>query len=221
MSKSMKTNQLPARRSVRILVLASILTLAAAGCTTNQTLTSGEPISLSPTGGPLVPISSTTPGTAVQAVPSTMISTAVDPSVDAVAVLEANRGFEGRVLGPAAPGAGAAVTQQLTAGPVVPNVANVSTAPSISMTGDGRPMVFRGVDVATGGVSAVASSGVTGVSTTTATGIAGATVAPIAPLATSPSAPAANPATNVTTTGVTAGVTTPATNLSSRPAAGR
>ena len=117
MSKALKQNDLRARSSVRLLAVTMTLSLAAFGCSTNQFQTGGEPWPASRAGGSVTPSMSTTPGSAGPSIPATMVSGAVDPVVDAVAVLEANRSFDGRVLGPAAPGNGApSVSQQVATG---------------------------------------------------------------------------------------------------------
>lgn len=129
-----------------------------------------------------------------------MISTgAVDPSVDAIAVLEANRGYQGRVLGPAAPGNNTvAISQQYATGQFVPPAVYLGAAPTINSSvnaASGVPAIVSGagevvaVGVGVGGglvasataapvlpntVVTGANFGVTGVSNTTATGIAGA-----------------------------------------------
>jgi hypothetical protein len=101
-----------------------------------------------------------------------MISAAVDPGVDAIAVLEASRGFEGRVLGPASPGNGTTTSQQVATGQFI------SPAVNLVPVGSAVGSVVGGTSVVAGVTSPAASGanfGVTGLSNATATGIAATT----------------------------------------------
>jgi hypothetical protein len=117
MSNTLKTNILGERASLRTVVALSLaLSLAAFGCSFNQTPGNGEPIYVSPAGGSTAPASTVTPGTSSgSSVPTTMVSGGVDRSVDAEAILRANEGYRGVILGPLnpAPLAPSAVSQQM------------------------------------------------------------------------------------------------------------
>ena len=199
MSKALKQNDLRARSGVRALVVTMTLSVAAFGCTTNQFQTAGEPWPASRAGGSVTPSMSTTPGSAGPSIPATMVSGAVDPVVDAIAVIEADRSYDGRVLGPAAPGSGApSVSQQIATGQFIsPAVlANPQTTVNRSVSSAPVPVVVSGGtvdagavfggaivgDAVTGAVTGnagvtTANVGATGVSNTTATGITNATSA--------------------------------------------
>ena len=190
MSNLLKSKTSSGRFGIGALVVTVALTAGAFGCTTTVVDRAGEPVIVTPGGGSVASVAATLPGTA-SAVP--MISGGVDASVDAIAVLEANRGFEGRVLGPAAPGSnGVSLSQQYSTGQFIPPAAVLGASPTInrSVNSDAVPAIVSGaaldgVVVNTGtGVAAsavvapatntaAANFGVTGVSNTTATGIAG------------------------------------------------
>ncbi|HEX6178826.1 MAG TPA: hypothetical protein VF057_10745, partial [Thermoanaerobaculia bacterium] len=184
MSKSLKQKSLRGRMRTGVLALTMSLSLAAFGCTTNQTMTSGEPDMARPAGGSVTPSLSTTPGSASASIPS-MVSGGVDASVDAEAVLEANRGFEGRVLGPAAPGDGTSQQTQQTAqvatgqylapAALVNPISTVNS--SVNSDGVGQSVAIvsgagEGVSGATGITAAGTLAGTTAAATTGATTLA-------------------------------------------------
>ncbi|HUP46276.1 MAG TPA: hypothetical protein VM779_12265 [Thermoanaerobaculia bacterium] len=174
--------------------------MAAFGCATNQFSSAGDPLRATPAGGPMIPSASSTPGSSGPAIPVTMISSAVDRSVDAIAVLEGNRGFEGRVLGPAAPAEQTTVTRQVTGQFIPPSAygnrqmtinSSIGSPSSVAAIVSGAagdsgvgaaPGVFFGNAAVLPQAGNVATStglntsvGVTGLSNTTATGVAGGT----------------------------------------------
>lgn len=226
MSKALKQNNLRGRWSVPALSLTMTLSLAAFGCTTNQFRTAGEPALGSRAGGSVTPSLSTTPGSAGSAIPATMISAAVDPVVDAIAVIEADRAYQGRVLGPAAPGNGApSVSQQVTTGQFIsPSVlanpqmtvnSSVSSVPVPAIVsgaaGGDAGAIFTGAVAANGAV--VANGGVTGNAVAGTTGNVG--LANVGNAATTAGANANFGATglsNTTATGLT-NATTAGTNI--------
>lgn len=174
MSKALKQNDLRRRWSVPALSLTMTISLAAFGCTTNQFRTAGEPAAGTRAGGSVTPSMSTTPGSAGRAIPATMISAAVDPVVDAIAVIEADRAYQGRVLGPAAPGNGApSLSQQIATGQFIsPSVlanpqmtvnSSVSSAPVPAIVsgaaGGDAGAVFTGAVTANGAVAGNALAG--------------------------------------------------------------
>src|SRR5687767_1930668 len=191
MSNLLKIQGSSGRVGIGALVMTLALTAGAFGCTSNYLDRPGEPAIVTPSGGSFASAAATLPGTA--AVP--MTSGGVDASVDAIAVLEANRGFEGRVLGPAAPGNGVSVSQQYATGQFIPPAAHLGAAPTInrSVNSGAVPAIVSGagldgvvINAATGvaasaavapvlpnTAAAGANFGVTGVSNATATGIAG------------------------------------------------
>ena len=237
MSKALKQNDLRARSGVRALAVTMTLSLAAFGCTTNQFQTAGEPWPASRAGGSVTPSMSTTPGSAGPSIPATMVSGAVDPVVDAMAVIEADRSYDGRVLGPAAPGSGApSVSQQIATGQFIsPAVlANPQTTVNRSVSSGPVPAVVSGGtvdagavfggaivgDAVTGGVIGNAgvvnvgnaNVGATGLSNTTATGITGATSAATTVGTGAGVNFAPTGVSNTTATGIT-NATTAATNI--------
>lgn len=169
MSNQLKINHLRGRFNVGALILTTALSAGAWGCTTNHLQSAGEPATITMTGGSAASRGVIKPATA--GAPPMISTGAVAPSVDAIAVLEANRGFQGRLLGPAAPGNNSAgISQRKATGQSVPAsmagggvagglVASASTAPVLS--DNGAPS---------------ANFGVTGVSNTAATMIAGTTM---------------------------------------------
>ena len=191
MSNLLKTQASSGRFGIGALVVTLALSVSAFGCTSNYAHRAGEPVVVTPSGGSVASAATALPGTA--AVP--MISGGVDASVDAVAVLEANRGFEGRVLGPAAPGNSVSLSQQHATGQFIPPAAYLGAAPTINRSvnsgsvpaivsgaGPNGVIVNAGTGVAASAVVAPvqtstgvagANFGVTGVSNATATGIAG------------------------------------------------
>ena len=121
MRKVFKTNEIHEQGGLRILVAVILaMTLTTFGCTTNQNAGYGEP-SRTPAAGPMAPSSTATPGSSsgTTGIPVTMVSsygmpaTSLSTGVDAIAVLEANRGYQGRVLGPADPGGPIVVNGQV------------------------------------------------------------------------------------------------------------
>ena len=199
MSNLLKIQASSGRFGMGALVVILALTAGAFGCTSNYVERAGDPAIVTPSSGSLASAAVTLPGTA-SAVP--MISGGVDPAIDAIAVLEANRGFEGRVLGPAAPGNGVSLSQQYATGQFTPPAAYLGAAPTVnrSVNSDPVPAIVSGAGVngvvVNAGTSVAASAvvapglpnsvaagtnfGVTGVSNATATGIAGsATPAPL------------------------------------------
>ena len=207
MSKRLNQNKLRGRMSVHALVITLSLSLAAFGCTTNHYPSAGEPVTMPAAGGSVAPTLSTTPGSAGPAIPTTMISAAVDPSLDAIAVLEANRGYQGRVLGPASPGPGTGISAQQRTGQFIsPSIyANPQLTINSSLSSQPVPAIVSGS--ADGGAAVVATPGagvlfadsvgapalsnlgdaattgananfgVTGLSNTTATGVTNSTLA--------------------------------------------
>ena len=128
MRKTLNQNDIRERGSFRALAAVTlVMSLAAFGCTTNHTAGMGEP-SRTPAVGPMTP--SSTPGSSsgTSGIPVTMVSSS---GVDAIAVLEANRAFEGRVLGPANPG-----------GPIVANGHSVNR--SLNMQPQATQMLIGG-----------------------------------------------------------------------------
>lgn len=180
MSKSLNEKKLRARFRTGTLAVAMSLSLAAFGCTTNQNMTSGEPQMMRPAGGSVTPSLSATPGVAGSSRP-TMVSGGVDRSVDAVAVLEANRGFQGRVLGPAAPGnGGPSISAQYATGQFVPPAAFLGAQPTVnrSIGSDAVPAIVSGAgEVSGAGVlsAAAVGSGITAAATTGGVANAGTT----------------------------------------------
>lgn len=160
-------------KTLKTLVLTLAVSASAIGCATNSR-TAGDPIRVTPAGGSGIASGTTTYGTA-GAVP--MISAAVDPSVDAIAVLEANRGFEGRILGPAAPGTPAASSQQGATGQFVSPASNLLPAGAfVGSAVGGSPVTGFSSGATVNPANAVGTNfGVTGLSHATATGIAATT----------------------------------------------
>lgn len=182
-------------KSLKTIALTLALTAGALGCATGHVPSSGDPVLVTPAGGSVISSAVTTPGSAG---PAPMISTAVDPGVDAIAVLEANRGFEGRVLGPASPGNAVTAPQQNATGQFI------SPAVSLVPVGTSAGSLVGGSVVGGSVTSPTASGanfGVTGVSNATATGIAGTTT----------------PATNMTATTIAGGAGLPVTGTGVAP----
>ncbi len=192
MSNRLKNRELRGRFSVGALILTLAVSAGASGCTTNHVQSAGEPATITMAGGSAAPRAVITPATA--GAPPMISTGAVDPSVDAIAVLEANRGYQGRVLGPAAPGNNAVgISQQYATGQFVPPAAYLGAPQTInsSVNSVAVPAIVsgaaEGVAVVEGGFVASATAapvvpntavtganfGVTGVSNATATGIAG------------------------------------------------
>lgn len=196
MSNQLKNQELRRRFSAGALILTMAVSAGAFGCTTNHVQRAGEPATITMAGGSAASRAVITPATA--GAPPMISTGAVDPSVDAIAVLEANRGYQGRVLGPAAPGNNAAgISQQYATGQFV-SPAALGAAPTVNSSvnaASGVPAIVSGagevvaVGVGVGGglvasataapvlpntVVTGANFGVTGVSNATATGIAGA-----------------------------------------------
>jgi hypothetical protein len=192
MSKSIKQNKL---RGLAALSLA--IALLSFGCTTNQWPGTGEPISSAPSAGPVSPAVSATPGSSggsivpvpmssVSNVPTTMISSAVSPSVDAIAVLRANELYQGKELGPLfpAPMASAGVSSQQVSGQFIsPSLyanpqstinTSISSTPGIAIvsgqTGEGS-LVIPLAD-ATTAAATIAPTGVNIVTANPATALA-------------------------------------------------
>lgn len=195
MSNRLKHKELRGRFSVGALILTLAVSAGAFGCTTNHVQSAGEPATITLAGGSAASPAVIRPATAGAA---PMISTgAVDPSVDAIAVLEANRGYQGRVLGPAAPGnTTVGISQQFATGQFVPpavylgapqtinsSINSVAVPAIVSGAGEGVAVAAgiggglvasaSAAPVVTNGVVPGANFGVTGVSNATATGIAG------------------------------------------------
>lgn len=165
MSNQLKNRELRRRLSVSALILTMALSAGAFGCTTNHVQSAGEPATTPMAGGSAASRAVITPATA-GAPP--MISAAVDPSVDAIAVLEASRGFQGRVLGPAAPGSNSAgIPQQYATGQFVPPAVHLGSLVASATAAPVQP-----------GTTVAGNFGVTGVSNATATGIAGGAMPP-------------------------------------------
>lgn len=194
MSNQLKKRELRGRFSVGALILTVAISGGAFGCTTSHLQTAGEPATITMAGGSAASRAVITPATA--GAPPMISTGAVDPSVDAIAVLEANRGFQGRVLGPAAPGnTTAGTSQQIATGQFVPpavylgvpqtinsSISSVPVPAIVSGAGEGVLVGVGGGLVASATTAPVlpntvvtgANFGVTGASNATATGIAGA-----------------------------------------------
>ena len=107
---------------MRKAIFTLVLTFAAFGCTTNRYPGSGEPASVMPSYG--APNQSATPGSSygTEGIPpmASSYTGITRVNTDALAVLAAEQGFRGRVLGPVNPaGVQVAVPNQLT-GQLVP-----------------------------------------------------------------------------------------------------
>src|SRR5712691_6591363 len=102
-TKASERNELPL-----IAAIALIGSLAMFGCSTNKYPGNGEPAMSAPAAGPVAPNATSTPGSSSGRTPQAMISSSpssgVSASEDALAVLKADEGYRGKVLGPAAPG---------------------------------------------------------------------------------------------------------------------
>lgn len=157
--------------------LTLTMSLAAFGCTTNKYPGNGEPAT-SPMGSP-----TSTPGTSSGATPTSMTSSSnvgAETSVDAIAILEADAAYRGKILGPAA----SATTSQAQADPTAqaptgqfqspaayanPQLttnSSVSSAPvPVITSGAGTGVSVAGVPVTTTGVTASAVTNATVLST--------------------------------------------------------
>ena len=180
MSKSLNSKSLRERLATGVLAVTMSLSLAAFGCSTNQTMSAGEPEMARPAAGAVTPSMSTTPGSAGTSIPS-MVSGGVDASVDAEAVLEANRGFEGRVLGPASPGDGTSQSMQMATGQYVPPAALINPTSTINSSvlsdGVGQTTAIvsgagEGIGAAAGFTAAGVVTGTSAAATTGGTGLA-------------------------------------------------
>ena len=148
MSNQLKNRELRGRFGVGALILTMAISAGATGCSTHYVQSAaGEPATITTAGGSAASRAVITPATA-GAPP--MISGAVDPSVDAIAVLEASRAFQGRVLGPAAPGDNTAgISQQYATGQFVPPAVYLGGAtPTMSIAGGTNLVVGTGVAAA-------------------------------------------------------------------------
>jgi hypothetical protein len=182
MSNTLKQNNLRTGMTVRAFVVTLSLTMAAFGCSTNQFASSGEPVRATPAGGPMTPSLTTTPGSAGPAIPVTMVSGAVDASVDAIAIREANRGFQGRVLGPANPGGSmtfAAPTNRVVSPSLYANpqrtINSSISSPAVAAIPSDATGVASTPGLAPVGMGTNGNFGVTGVSNTTAASFAAPT----------------------------------------------
>lgn len=202
MRNVLKTDKFRARRAARSLAALTLaVSMAAFGCTTNQNRASGEPAMNTTPAGSATPHVTTTPGTSSATTPPPMVSAAVDPSVDAIAVLKANEGFRGKNLGAAVPGTnpqgGGASLQQVSGQFISPSVlANPQNTVNSSVSSAPVPGIESGA--AGDGGALIAVPGGTGLSGAVT---AGPTVAP----STTPGAGVVSPSSTNT-------VTSPATN---------
>lgn len=219
MRKVLNTDKFRARHGLRGIAAATLaISMAAFGCTTNQNRASGEPaMNANPAG--TAPASTITPGTSSSpTTPPPMVSAAVDASVDAIAVLKANEGFQGKVLGTAVAGnnpqGGGASMQQVSGQFISPSVlANPQNTVNSSVSSTPVPGIQSGV-AGDGAVLAVpAGTGLSAASTIAPTVAPSATVGAgiVTPTTTNT---VTSPATNTATTGIS-GSTQPSTSVGS------
>ena len=185
------------------------VTLAAFGCSSNQYAGNGEPSSVTPTINSVN--HSSTPGSSSGSVGiPPMSSSYISPSaprvnVDALAILAAEQGFRGRVLGPVDPG-GYQQGVTISSGQFVSPANQVLPQSTVnsSINSDPTPVISSGVG---DGISIAANSSPAAAATTAATGAltastAGTTVASSASfspaLMNSTPAPQATGTTNAT-----------------------
>lgn len=203
MSNHLKNQELRGRFSVGALILTLAVSAGAFGCTTNHVQSAGEPATITMAGGSAASRAVITPATA--GAPPMISTGAVDPSVDAIAVLEASRGYQGRVLGPAAPGNNTVgISQQYATGQFVPPAVYLGAPQTInsSISSVAVPAVVSGA-----GEGAVVAAGMGGGL------VASATAAPVVPNALNTGANfGVTGASNATATGI-AGSATPATSI--------
>ncbi len=203
MRKVVNTNVRLGKRGWRLLAVTSLaVTLAAFGCTTNRYPGSGQPTSVTPSYGAT---HSLTPGSSygTEGVPPMASSYTGIPrvNVDALAILAAEQGFRGRILGPVNPaGIQTAVPIQPFGGQVVnpAMIANPQATINSSISSQPIPAITAGTagNGVTIGVPA-ATTAATGAALAVATAPAGATAA---------TAAATIPATAALTTSTGAGI---------------
>ncbi|HEY8130802.1 MAG TPA: hypothetical protein VII12_02830 [Thermoanaerobaculia bacterium] len=189
------TNDKIERRGRRFLAAASLaLTFAAFGCTSTRY---GEPTSASPSYGPMN--HSVLPGSSYATESDTPMASSYTGisrvNVDALAILAAEQGFRGRVLGPVNPGGvQAGVPIQPTGGQFVSPalIANPQSTVNSSISSQPTPVISSGttgggvaIAAATASPAAVATTGTTIGTTATTAGTTGA-VAVTGALATTP-----------------------------------
>jgi len=201
------TNDKIERRGLRFLGVASlVLTFAAFGCTTTRY---GEPTSLSPSYGPVN--HGVMPGSTPMASSYTGISRV---NVDALAILAAEQGFQGRVLGPVNPGGvQIGVPIQPTGGQFVSPalITNPQSTVNSSISSNPTPVISSGttgigVSIAATGNTVIATTAATGTTIGTTATTAGTTIAGSA--AFSPVLMNSTPAPQATGTGATSKRTT-------------
>lgn len=203
MRNALKRNEVRAGLGRRLFAATTlVVSMAAFGCTTNQNRASGEPAMNVTPAGPAAPNLTITPGTS-STTPPPMVSAAVDPSVDAIAVLKANEAYRGKVLGTAVEGTnpqgGGASLQQVT-GQYISPAALANPQSTVNSSASSAPVPGIQSGAADLGVVAVPSG--TGLS-------AAVTTAPAVSPATTNTVTA--PATNTATTGIS-GTTQPMTS---------
>lgn len=141
------------------LLVTLTFSLAGLGCSANQA-----------PAGTSAPAVSSSSGTSVK--PAPMVSGAVDPGVDAMAILKANEGYQGRNLGPAAPASGGQQTsgQAVTSSPQVMSASAGSSQGETVVSGSGGGLA---VGTNTGAVltaQGMSNAATTGIVPTRATG---------------------------------------------------
>jgi hypothetical protein len=220
MRKVLNTRKFRARHGLRgIAAVTLAVSMAAFGCTTNQNRASGEPTMNTTPAGTAAPASTTTPGTSsTPTTPPPMVSAAVDASVDAIAVLKANEGFQGKVLGTAVAGnhpqGGGASLQQVSGQFISPSVlANPQNTVNSSLSSAPVPGIQSGA-AGDGAVLAVPSGTGLSAAVTTAPTVAPATTAGAGIVAPATTNTVTSPATNTVTTGIS-GSTQPTTSVGS------
>ncbi len=189
-----------ARKSWRLIAVTSLaVTMAAIGCTTNRYPGNGEPTGMGSVYGPASHTSTPgySSGTAANPPMSSSYLGVTRVNTDVLAILAAEQGFRGRVLGPVAPegvqsiipvATGQFISPALTANPQETVNSSISSVPS--------PVISSG---AAGGTLFLATTGAAPAGTTAAT--AAATPAASTTAATAP----ATAATTATTSAVRSG----------------
>lgn len=205
MRKTSNTTHWIERGSLRGLAAITLIgSLALFGCSTNKYPGNGEPGMSAPAAGPVAPNATSTPGSSSGSspTPQAMISSSpaagISASDDAIAVLKADEGYRGKVLGPAAPGTGApSQSMQYPTGQFVsPSMyVNPQVTVNSSISSPPTPAIVSGAGEGVGG-AVLAIPATTGV--TAAAVAAPAVAAPVA--------------TGVTTSAITNARATPITN---------
>ncbi|HEV8657326.1 MAG TPA: hypothetical protein VGS96_01750 [Thermoanaerobaculia bacterium] len=186
MRKTSNTTNYSERNTLRgLAAIALIGSLAVFGCSTNKYPGNGEPGMSAPAAGSVAPNPTSTPGySSGGSTPQAMISSSpaagLSAADDALAVLKADEGYRGKVLGPAAPGTNALgqsmqyatgqfISPAIYANPQITVNSSISSAPT--------PAIVSGAGEAVGGGAVLAAPAATGVTT------AAAVAAPAAPVA--------------------------------------